>query len=151
VEHRPCSFLSDANGPVDLVGANAVLGIGYHPYSGQPLAEADWAILKDGSGLDGELPPSVIALALPYPACRDEPNIPTATGWASHLTIRPTETGHEIKANVRIREVSDGFNQGLRFGVRNALPTDTTYNESYAVSSISCSIHYHAGQPAGDG
>jgi hypothetical protein len=110
VEHEPCGFLSDTDGAMDFVGANAVLGIGNHPDSSQPLIQSNRAILKDGSHLDGELPLSVFLFALPKTASRDEPDINTAASGAGY-SIRPAEFDHEVKADIRVREVLDSFNK----------------------------------------
>ena len=37
VEHEPSCLLGDPDGPMDFVGANAVLGIGNHPNGRQPF------------------------------------------------------------------------------------------------------------------
>src|SRR5919106_6199964 len=110
VKHEPSGFLSDANHPVDFIGTDSVLGVGNHPDGSKPLIERNWAIFKDGAHLDGELPLFVLALALPDTASRNETDIYTATSRASYA-IRPTEFDHEVKADIRVREVFDSFDK----------------------------------------
>src|SRR5438874_10707254 len=56
MEHEPRTLLSNADGPRDLVGANAVPAIGEHPHCNEPLVQRDWRILKNGSNLATKLP-----------------------------------------------------------------------------------------------
>ncbi len=48
--HEPSGFLSDANGPVNLVGTDSVLAIDDLPHGKQPLIQAQGRIFEDGPG-----------------------------------------------------------------------------------------------------
>src|SRR5260370_41280526 len=61
MEPEPAGLLGDADRPRQLVGADTVLAVGEHPERGQPLVEANRAILEDRAELDRELPPTVAA------------------------------------------------------------------------------------------
>src|SRR5690606_30945086 len=76
LEHEPCRLLGDTQRASEFMGANAVLEVGEHPHSGEPLVESDSGILKDGSDLDGELSLGVAAiLALPQATGLDEAHV----------------------------------------------------------------------------
>lgn len=121
LKHEPRGFLSDANGAVNFVGADPVLGIGDHPDSGEPLVQPDGATLKDGSNLDRELTPRVLALAFPHLPGRNLSHISPSAGGANNA-IRPAEIDHESVADFRVREVPDCFDEGLRFAVHITAP-----------------------------
>ena len=74
VIHEPCGLLSHADGPGDLVAADAVLAVHYLPHGEQPFVQAERRILKDGSGLESELAQRVFAAALPAVVLRLEQN-----------------------------------------------------------------------------
>jgi len=112
VEHEPSGFLSNANGSVYLVGANAVLGIGNHPDGSQPLVQSNGTILEDSPYLDRELPPRMLVLALPKATGGDESHFITATSRAGN-TIRPSEIHYKVQAHIGVRKVLDGFYQCL--------------------------------------
>lgn len=52
VEHEPCGLLGHAKSAVNLIGTDAILAIGNHPHSHEPLIQTDRRILEDGPGLD---------------------------------------------------------------------------------------------------
>ncbi len=62
-----------------VVGTDAILAVRNQPDSDKPPVEGERGILKDSPDLDGELFPSVLALAFPHPASREESHIITAT------------------------------------------------------------------------
>jgi hypothetical protein len=111
MEHEPSGLLGDSDCPVNLIGANAVLGISNHPDGSEPLVKSNGAIFDDGSHLDRELPFGVLLLALPNSASGDEPNIYTSASRARY-TIGPAEFDHEVKADIRVGEVFDSFDKG---------------------------------------
>ena len=108
MKHEPCGLLSDAESACDFVGTDAVLAVRNHPHSGKPLVERHGRILKDGADLDGELPLSVDALALPLALIREEHEHPSATSRAFNA-IGPAAADHELEAIIGIREVDDGL------------------------------------------
>ena len=110
VEHEPGCLLSDADGPVNFVGADAVLSVGNHPDGRKPLVQSYRAVLEDGPDLDRELPPGMFAPAFPYPPGGDEPDIIAATGGTGYNAVRPSDVDHEVQADIGIGEVADGFN-----------------------------------------
>jgi hypothetical protein len=108
VEHEPRGFLSDADSSVDFVGADAIPIVGNHPDRGQPLIETDGAVLKDRPDFDRELLAGMLVLAFPNPPRGDEADFVAAAGGAGN-PIGPPKLNHEIKANLGIGEVADGF------------------------------------------
>src|SRR5207249_453425 len=54
VKHEPRSFLRDADLPVNLVRADSILAVGYHPDRSKPLIKSNRRIFKNRSDLDGE-------------------------------------------------------------------------------------------------
>ena len=62
-----------------VVGTDAILVVRNQPDSDRPPVEGERGILKDSPDLDGELFPSVLALAFPHPASREESHIIPAT------------------------------------------------------------------------
>jgi hypothetical protein len=72
-----------------VVGTDAILAVRNQPDSDKPLVEGERGILKDSPDLDGELFPSVLALAFPHPASREE----------SHII--PAKVGHSTPAGQR--------------------------------------------------
>jgi hypothetical protein len=114
MHHEPCCFLSDSKIASNFITANSILAITQHPHSGKPFIKADGGILENGSNLDGELPLSMMAGALPH-----------ATGWIELYPLRPASGAdhafgpalcHEIiKAIVWAREVDYRFLKGFWF------------------------------------
>lgn len=108
MEHEPRGFLSDAKGPCNLAGANAVLGSGDDPDCGKPSLKSKRRILEDGPDLAGKLALRMAALALPFLLVLKIGNILAATGWALY-TLWPAMGNHVNKAIVRVCKVDDGF------------------------------------------
>jgi len=73
--HEPSRFLGNAEIAGHLVRANAVLTIGNHPNSGEPLVQAERTVLEDCSDLGRKLPLGMFFFAFPYTAGADEPNV----------------------------------------------------------------------------
>ena len=114
VIHKPGGLLSNAKRPVHLVAADPVLAVGNHPNRGEPLAEINRAVLKDGSDLGRELFARVRLFALPKATGCDKPDIAATARWAAD-TIRPAKLYHRRQRNVGVREVADSIDEGLRF------------------------------------
>lgn len=108
VEHEPRGFLSDAKRPRHFVRTDAVLVVDQHPHRGEPLAQADRAILEDRSHFGGELALGVLRLALPAMLIREELDFEVPAVGASN-TVRPTQRNHERQTAILVREVFDGF------------------------------------------
>src|SRR5262249_31355282 len=113
LQHEPRGLLRNANRARDLVAADAVLAVGTHPHRRQPLVEAEGAVFKDGSSLQGELALLVAGLALPSVARCHEVHLVAAAGRAGD-PVRPTASDKELPAVVGISEVLDGFEKGFR-------------------------------------
>src|SRR5882724_1032953 len=136
VEHEPCRLLSDAKRATHFIGTNAVLAIGNHPNSDEPLAQRQCRIFEDSSNLYAELFFGMPSLAFPHPASRDEAHIIPATGGALNA-IGPAPRNHELEAVVGVGEVNDGLLESLWFGahgisrcqnsIRNALLSQVYY------------------------
>ncbi len=113
MQHEPCRLLGDAQRTVQLVAGDAVLAVGQQPDRGQPLAQGERAVLHDRPHFNGELLPSVFALAAPEAARGQIPGIIPATGRTAHA-IRPAHRGEGGKRPVLVTEIRDGFLEGLR-------------------------------------
>src|SRR6185369_11811975 len=55
LKHEPSGFLSDADGSMNLIRANAVLARGNHPDRHQPLVQTERRVFKDRSDFRAEL------------------------------------------------------------------------------------------------
>ena len=120
VEHEPSCFLGNAESPVDFVGADTVLAVGYHPDRGQPFVEANGRILEDGPYLHRELRFGVSSLALPDTPGSDEANLTRAASW-THDAIGPPSSDQVVQAVVRVGEVEDRFLKGQWFLFHNSI------------------------------
>ena len=112
VKHEPSGLLSDADGPCDLVAANAVLAVRQHPHDHHPLVEFDGGILKDRSDLEAEL--LVAAVAHPDPPGLDERVLFRPAARARHQSVRPPEVDRVGKGSIRVGKVNDGILQCFR-------------------------------------
>lgn len=128
LEHEPGRFLSHADRTCNLIGTNAVLGVGKQPDRRQPLVESDRRVLEDRSDLDRELAPRVLVLALPQAPSGDEADPIGPAGRTNHATIGPAQFDHIVEANIGVREVSDRLDQSLRL----------TAPGSHALSVLRC-------------
>ena len=82
-------FWVTPKGAAQLVGRDAVLGVGDQPNGGEPLVKAKARVLKDGSHLDREL--TLARLALPNLAGGNEGRVSPATAGAGDLAVSPAE------------------------------------------------------------
>jgi hypothetical protein len=116
MHQEPRSFLSDAKRPRHFTTTDPVLRILEHPNSRKPLVETDGRIFHDGSDFHGKLPSRVTNAALPAQLIFEEADA-SATAAGADNTFLPFGTaGHEVvKAILLIREVNDGFLEGLGF------------------------------------
>lgn len=106
MHHEPGGFLGDAKTTSDLIGRNAILGIGQHPERKEPIIQLNRTILEDGPYLGAVLLPAQFALI-------DRPRLHIAVfmgsaAWTSR-TLRPTQGTQQILAPLLIREVLNGF------------------------------------------
>jgi len=67
MKHKPCGLLGNLQIAVDFVGRDAILAIGHKPDRGEPFVKTERGILKDSSGLNGELPLRMASTTLPPP------------------------------------------------------------------------------------
>ena len=123
VQHEPSRFLRHTDRPMDFVGGNPILAVGQHPDRGEPLIQAERAVLENRPALRRELLADMRALAFPQAAGLDEPDISASTLWAVHA-IRPAKLNHRRKRHIRVREVLDGFHEGLGFGAHDGKSTE---------------------------
>lgn len=108
VLHEPSGALLDADGAAKLVGRDSVLGVGDEPDSGEPILQLHRRVLKDGPDLDGELP--LARLALPQTP-RGQVGVLGAVARRADGSVRPTNVGEELHANVGVIEVLDGLDE----------------------------------------
>lgn len=114
LEHEPSGFLSYAQILRDLIRTDSVLAIGQQPDGGQPLVETDGRILKDSSDLDAELATVVLGAAFPTPLIGEKVNLVASADRTFHSAIRPAQSDHELKADIRVFEVANRVQQGSR-------------------------------------
>src|SRR5580692_6005708 len=115
VKHEPRRLLSDAKSAGHFVRANAILAVGNHPNSDEPLVQRKPRILKDSPNFDRELPFGMDALALPLALILKEYGILAATGGACDA-IRPAEFRDTVQAVVGISKVENGLLESLWLG-----------------------------------
>ena len=114
--HEPRCLLRYADGPVNLVGANAVLTTHHQPHCSKPLVQTERGILHDGSDFHAELRFSVPSLALPEPSGSNEGHVFGATGRADHTMLPFRSMCHEVvQAVPLIRKIANRFQEGLGF------------------------------------
>jgi hypothetical protein len=129
MEHEPCSFLSYTNRAVNLPRANPVFGVGDHPYSSQPLIQAQRRILKDGSSLDRELTAVVALVALPAVVLRLKYDTVAAASRADDA-IGPAASYYILAAILGTRKVDNRFLKGGRL-----------HESDYALGLWSCQVY----------
>jgi len=110
VQHKPSGLLGNTEPPRYCVGADTVLAVDQHPNAGEPLVEADGAVLKHGPDLDGELLPAT--LALPDAPGAQERRL-SGAAMRTGRAVRPAQPSEEGKGHIGVREVADRVNQGL--------------------------------------
>jgi len=116
VKQKPRGFLGDTKRACDFATADSVLGVLEHPNCRKPLFETDGRVLHDGSDLDGKLPPWMASAALPTQLIFEEAYAGTPATRADHTFLPFGTAGHEVvKTVLLIREVNDGFLEGLGF------------------------------------
>src|SRR5262249_16033319 len=103
---------SDAESASDFIRANAVLTIGNHPNSDQPLIESERGVFEDSSNFCAELLPSVLRLALPEVASSEKTNLFPPASWALD-SVRPAALYDEREAILWLGVVNDGLLQSL--------------------------------------
>ena len=112
LEHEPRGLLRDAEAPRNLMAADAVLGVGDDPDARQSLIQTKRRVLKDGAGLERELPLGVAGLALPTVPRRIEiDRLTPALGAAD--AVRPAARNQVVAAVYRVGEVLNGVQQRL--------------------------------------
>lgn len=111
MKHEPCSLLGDSESAMDFPRRDAILAVANEPDARQPLLKRQWRILKDGSGLDRELPLRVTSAALPAPLIRQKADLSTAASRAYHA-IRPSLINEVVEAIVGIGKDLYRFDQG---------------------------------------
>src|SRR4029077_20642768 len=65
MQHEPCRLLGDFQVACDLIATDAVLAVRQKPCCRQPFIEGNWAVLKNGSHLDGEFAFGMVTRAFP--------------------------------------------------------------------------------------
>ena len=139
VEHEPRRFLSDAKGAANLIGTDAVLAVGNHPNSDEPLVEGQSGVFKDSPNLGGELFLGMLALAFPHPASGDKADIIPATGGALYA-IGPATLDHEVEAVAGVGEVNDGLLESLWLGAHGVPHCQNTTRNAVLSQVYYCPI-----------
>src|SRR5271154_3919776 len=121
MKHEPSRFLSNTDSAGNFVGTDAVLAIRNHPNGDEPLVEGNWRVLENGADLGTELLAGMIGLALPHATSRNEADF-FAPASRANDTFRPAPRHHEFEAVIGVREVDNGFLQGLWFLGSHGVP-----------------------------
>jgi len=111
VVHEPRRLLRHPKGTGQLVGRDAVLGVGDQPNGRKPLVKANRRILKDGSDLDGEL--TLARLALPNLARGQERGLVVVAAGAARDSVSPSQALYKLEATLGVREVTDRLDEGV--------------------------------------
>lgn len=111
VKHEPRGFLCNFDRAGKLVTTNPVFTINDHPHRGHPLRQRNRRILENGADLDAEL--FLASATLEHPAGRKERHRSRLTLRANGAR-RPPEVCYELVRYIRVREVGDRFQKGLR-------------------------------------
>jgi hypothetical protein len=122
--HEPRRLLSDAYGPVNLIGTDAVFAVHHLPHRHKPLIDTEGGILKDGSGLRSELAGIVARAALPAVVLFQKLDVLAATAWAFDA-IRPAARYEVLAAIFGVRKINNGVPKGIERGFH-----DLTLSES---------------------
>src|SRR5258705_1163425 len=118
VKQKPRALLGNANAPVNLIRANAVLRVDDQPHCSQPLVQANRTILHDGSQLDAEM--LLTGQANPNAASPNKRVAVRLAAWASD-TLRPANSNHATKRGIKVGKVNNGLLESFRrgFGFHN--------------------------------
>ena len=119
VTHEPRSLLGNTDGAGQLVTGDTVLTVDEHPESGHPLLNRYRAVFHDGPDLQAKLRPLVLFLALPAPDRFHVVDAIRSTMRTPDDSIRPAKLDQKVVAILVISEVSDSFEECLRFGRRH--------------------------------
>ena len=122
--HEPSGFLGHADGAVDFVGRYAVFAVHNLPHGHQPFVDTQRGILKDGSGLGGELAGVVAGAALPAVVLFQKRDALAATARAFNA-IGPAARYQVLAAISWIREVYDGLLKGIEYGFHTQILSES--------------------------
>ena len=114
VKHVPSRLLSDPKVSGEFVTADAVLAIRGTPHSDEPLVQAERGILENRPDLVTELLSAVASPASQHSSGLQFTDVVATTFGAGDLAFRPLDLFHVLVAEINVREVFDGINQGLR-------------------------------------
>jgi hypothetical protein len=106
MQHEPCALLGDAQGAVNLVGADSIAAVGQHPDCGEPLVQANWAIFENCAELYREL--AIALFTLPALLGLKVVVLLVAASRTFH-TIWPTHLRNCLDAIVFAGVVPDGL------------------------------------------
>src|ERR1039458_4893968 len=129
--HEPSRLLSDPDGPVNLVGTDAVLGVHNLPHRHEPLVQVDRGVFHNGPRLGGELAAVMAGAALPAVVLRLEGYAAASTARAGNA-IRPAPRYQVLAAVVGIGEVYNRFLKGRWVG----WPSITIFGNRSIVSAF---------------
>src|SRR5690349_21129201 len=87
--HEPRGLLGDAESAVNLVAADAVLAIGFHPNADQPLVQRQRRVLHDRARLDAEARLRMSDAAFPNATGLYEADAVRSATRAADFSIRP--------------------------------------------------------------
>ena len=139
-------FLSNTQRPRDFATTDSILGVLKHPHCGKPLIQTDRGVFHDGSDLNGELPPGVVNAALPPKLVFQEAGDLRPTGRANNPVLPFGPTGNKIvQAVLSIREMQDGFLEGLGF-VEGFHTSSLTQNLGLVKYIIALTLAVHCNQ-----
>ena len=102
MKHEPCGLLRDAKNAVDFVRTNSVLRAPDQPHGGKPLRQGNRTFFED----QRPSPRTLAIWALPHAASSQIARALAGTIAARRLTVRPSQIGEELDADVFVREVN---------------------------------------------
>ncbi len=112
MQHEPCSLLSYAQVPGNLVTGNPILAVRNQPERRKPLVQANRRILKNGANFERKFLFLMIAIAPVYIRLRKPGQFGCAAIRTFHFSIWPTHKNHELAAVLRIAKVLNRLLQG---------------------------------------
>ena len=116
LKHEPAGPLSDSERTANFVAADPVLRIGNQPERANPFVVPDGAIFEDCPDAESELLFGLTALASPQLSGGHKTHLDGAATGTRNLPIREPNFLHKRERALIVREVFNGFLEGLGKG-----------------------------------
>jgi hypothetical protein len=109
MQHEPSGLLTHSESAANLPRRDTVLGIRDEPHCRKPFIQAERAILKNRSNLDGELAFRVVRATLPAEMLFEKTYADAPAGRAFHNAVRPSLGGKKLQTVFRTCKINDCF------------------------------------------